>query len=203
MTGYKLSYRSSPLARKCRPGVSSSLTDAMNGRVDAHICCRQASMTSGTWNSIHVIEAKVSDTDKKARSAHRFSMMLADIIARYKLTTTVMLSLDASCKVAALSPFLPPSFHHQGNGSQFDLSGSLTRTMERERPFADKVSDMSDDGRPLTRRRGRLATWRTWGRWWRRWKEGCAMRCMRFTLGRQRRNMQMNLMAEMMKRKAT
>mmetsp|Transcript_7477 Transcript_7477/g.25490 ORF Transcript_7477/g.25490 Transcript_7477/m.25490 type:complete len:279 (+) Transcript_7477:2-838(+) len=129
----------------------------------------QAAVTSGTWNSIHVIEAKVSDAEKRAK---------------YKLTTTVMLSLDAS---------------YQGKSSEFDLSGSLTRTMEREKSFSDKTSHVANMGEMVEEMEGRMRD-ALYEVYFGKTKE--VVRAIR-TPEDERRNMQMNLMAEMMKRKTT
>jgi len=85
-----------------------------------------ATISSGGWNSIHVVEARVSDGDGKCR---------------YKLTTTVMLSLDSSCAAHA---------------SNSDLCGSLTRSQEKEKASKDATSHIANIGEMVEDMEGRM-----------------------------------------------
>ena len=87
---------------------------------------RSATVSSGSWHSIHVVEARVSEAEKKCL---------------YKLTTTVMLTLDSSCE--SLS-------------STSDICGNLTRSTEKEKPFKDASAHVANIGEMVEEMEGRM-----------------------------------------------
>jgi len=87
---------------------------------------KTTTVSSGGWNSIHVVEARVSAADQKCR---------------YKLTTTIMLSLDSSC---------------ESHCSTSDLGGNLTRTLEKEKGFKDASSHVANIGEMIEDMEGRM-----------------------------------------------
>jgi capping protein beta len=87
---------------------------------------KTATVSSGGWNSIHVVEARVSAAEKKCQ---------------YKLTTTVMLTLDSSCEAYA---------------STSDICGHLTRSNEREKPIRDESSHVANIGEMVEEMEGRM-----------------------------------------------
>jgi len=89
---------------------------------------KRATSSSGVWNAIHVVEAKLAPGDKKAK---------------YKLTSTIILSLASNCK---------------GMGSKGDLSGNLTRSTEREKAYnpSEQGSHVANIGEMVEEMEGRM-----------------------------------------------
>eukprot|EP00286_Rhodomonas_abbreviata_P028947 CAMPEP_0181315388 /NCGR_PEP_ID=MMETSP1101-20121128/15349_1 /TAXON_ID=46948 /ORGANISM="Rhodomonas abbreviata, Strain Caron Lab Isolate" /LENGTH=278 /DNA_ID=CAMNT_0023422593 /DNA_START=92 /DNA_END=924 /DNA_ORIENTATION=- len=89
---------------------------------------RRTTTSSGGWNAMHVVEGKVVEGKE---------------LCRYKLSSTVTLSLASQAK---------------GMASTSELSGSLSRALEREKPFspADLTTHVSNMGEMVEEMEGRL-----------------------------------------------
>jgi len=80
---------------------------------------------TGSWDSIHVLEA-----NERGRSAH------------YKLTSTVMLQLTAKSASGNAK-----DTKHVAATNSVDLSGSMTRQIEHDYPLADFSAHVANAGR--------------------------------------------------------
>mmetsp|Transcript_1271 Transcript_1271/g.2817 ORF Transcript_1271/g.2817 Transcript_1271/m.2817 type:complete len:187 (+) Transcript_1271:368-928(+) len=129
---------------------------------------RRTTVSSGGWNAMHVVEGQVG----------------ADSKCKYKLTSTVTLTLDSEAK---------------GMASKSDLSGSLSRSMEKEKTFdpRDPASHVANFGELIEEMEGRLrdALYEVYFG-----KTRQVVSSMR-SADDERRAAQHNLMAEMMARK--
>jgi len=89
---------------------------------------RTALESEGGWMAMHVVEAAVDQTAKSAT---------------YKLTTTVMLSLSSKSA---------------GMGNSSAISGNLTRTAEKTKPFAGPNDHVASIGEMIEEMEGRVRT---------------------------------------------